>query len=374
METALPGGNCKPHTDFSAVSTLPGRLSAWRTGLGEVSRIHLNVYNQPSGCLSMSIFNTLSATKSLLLVTAALLSALMGAKGEAPVRFAVIGDQGTGSKAQYRIAELMTAWHDRLPYEVVITLGDNIYGFLWTAGGKSRFAEKFDKPYAALLKRGVEFRAALGNHDKATDLITDKARFHIDGEEGYYTFTAGSGEDGRPWVEFFVLNSNLKELRDTAQCRRQCQWLKQALNRSNAYWKIAYFHHPMYSTGTHGSDLLLRERLEDILVQAGVDIVFAGHEHFYQRFSLQQGVLHIVSGGAGQLRKGDADGHLNKAPLPACSQDQQPHFLLVEAGPHQVRMRAIAADETIFENCTLEHGGEVSCATDCAPPGRKTLR
>ena len=322
----------------------------------------------------MSNFRTLSATKSLLLFTTVLILAVVGAKGEAPVRFAVIGDPGTGSKAQYRIAELMTAWHDRLPYDLVITLGDNIYGFLWIDGGKREFEEKFDKPYAPLLKRGVVFRAALGNHDKAEDLITDKARFHIDGEQGYYSFKAGSGKDGRPWMEFFVLNSDLDELRDTAQCRAQCQWLKKALEQSKAYWKIAYFHHPLYSTGTHGSDMFLRKRLEDIFVQAEVDVVFTGHEHFYQRFPLQRGILHIVSGGAGQLRKGDADSNLNHAPPPACSQDQQPHFLLVEAVPHQIRLRAIAADDTVFENCTLEHGGKINCATDCVTPARKTSR
>ncbi|MFQ5859507.1 MAG: metallophosphoesterase, partial [Anaerolineae bacterium] len=81
------------------------------------------------------------------------------------VRFAVIGDSGTGDKHQARIARQMLAWHDRLPYELVLMLGDNIYGAWWGGGNKKDFAKKFDQPYAELLARGVTFRAALGNHD-----------------------------------------------------------------------------------------------------------------------------------------------------------------------------------------------------------------
>ena len=300
------------------------------------------------------------------------------AEENAPVRFAVIGDQGTGKKGQYEIAELMAAWHRRLPYKFVITLGDNIYGFPWIDGGKSRFSERFDKPYAELLRRGIIFRASIGNHDKTKDLIAAKDRFHIEGDKGYYTFTAGEDSDGRPWIEFFVLNSDRDELRDNDHCGEQCQWLKDSLARSRAYWKIAYFHHPMYSTGQHGSDQLLRRTLEPIFAEYGVDLVFAGHEHFYQRFPPQQDVLHIVSGAAGKLRRGDAASNINKAPAPACSQDSQRHFLLVEAVPERLRMRAIAlgetVDETVFEDCTLERGGGLKCAPDCVAPARKSLR
>ncbi len=304
------------------------------------------------------------------------------AEENAPVRFAVIGDQGTGKKGQYEIAELMAAWHRRLPYKFVITLGDNFYGFWFLDGGKGLFRERFDKPYAELLRRGVIFRASIGNHDKTADMIADKERFHIEGDRGYYTFTAGSdpensGASGKPWVQFFVLNSDLEELRVPGRCAEQgqCRWLKRELAKSTAIWKIAYFHHPLYSTGQHGSDLPLRKTLEPILTDAeyGVDLVFAGHDHFYQRFPPQRGVYHIVSGAAGEVRKGDASSSLEKAPTPACSEDSQQHFLLVEAEPERLRLRAVSRDDTVFEDCTLNREGKLDCAVNCAAPGRKTL-
>lgn len=44
------------------------------------------------------------------------------------VRFAVIGDSGTGADAQYDVGQQMAAFHQKFPYTFVIMLGDNIYG------------------------------------------------------------------------------------------------------------------------------------------------------------------------------------------------------------------------------------------------------
>ena len=163
-------------------------------------------------------------------------------EGTPLVRFAVIGDSGTGDEHQYRIAEQMVAWHDRLPYELVLMLGDNVYGAFWGGGNEKDFEEKFDRPYAELLRRGVVFRAALGNHDTRAgdgrDLIEARDRFHIDGPQGYYSFTAGTQPDGAPLIEFFVTNTMRleKDKRDP----EQLAWLEKALAESQARWRIVY--------------------------------------------------------------------------------------------------------------------------------------
>ena len=105
---------------------------------------------------------------------------------ESTIRFAVIGDSGTGDEYQYRIAQRMTEWHGRLPFDLVLMLGDNIYGGSLNQGGgnKKDFEAKFDRPYAELLRRGVVFRATLGNHDMQTrdgrDLVESYDRFHVE--------------------------------------------------------------------------------------------------------------------------------------------------------------------------------------------------
>ena len=77
------------------------------------------------------------------------------------VRFAVIGDTGTGSSQQYDIGKQMAAFNGKFPFTFVIMVGDNIYG----SERPQDFEQKFEKPYKALLDAKVEFYAALGNHD-----------------------------------------------------------------------------------------------------------------------------------------------------------------------------------------------------------------
>ncbi|MEK7216498.1 MAG: metallophosphoesterase, partial [Chloroflexota bacterium] len=262
--------------------------------------------------------------RSLLCLLCALCLAPSSAQQASLVRFAVIGDSGTGKDGQYRVAEQMVAWHDRRPYELVLMLGDNIYGWLWRGGRKQEFADKFDRPYAELLRRGVVFRAALGNHDMYTrrggNLIESYERFHIDGAEGYYRFTAGEEPGGGPLVEFFVLNST--RLDNNKHDPAQLAWLEEALAASTARWRIAYLHHPLYSTGaSHGEDKRLRVKLEPLFHRVAasassngptansaprVQVVLSGHDHIYQRFHPQQGIVYFVLGSSGKLRRENA--------------------------------------------------------------------
>src|SRR5579864_6718989 len=77
------------------------------------------------------------------------------------VKFAVIGDNGTGDKPEYEVGQQMAIARTRFPFAFVIMLGDNMYG----RQEPQDFVTKFERPYAALLNAGVLFRASLGNHD-----------------------------------------------------------------------------------------------------------------------------------------------------------------------------------------------------------------
>src|SRR4029434_6138484 len=85
----------------------------------------------------------------------------------------------------------------------------------------------------------------------------------------------------------------------------QVQWLDKELQASGSDWKIPYFHHPLYSSGMHGSQVELRKIVEPLFIKYGVDVVFAGHEHFYERIKPQNGIYYFTSGGAAKLRDGD---------------------------------------------------------------------
>ena len=81
------------------------------------------------------------------------------------VRFAVIGDSGTGEKPQFQAAGQMASLHAIFSFDFALMLGDNIYG----AKTPEDFREKFQEPYQPLLDAGVKFYASLGNHDDTAE-------------------------------------------------------------------------------------------------------------------------------------------------------------------------------------------------------------
>ena len=98
--------------------------------------------------------------------------------------------------------------------------------------------------------------------------------------------------------------------------------------RSDKKWKIAYFHHPIYSSGErHGSELDLQVLVEPLFVANGVDVVFSGHEHFYERIKPQKGITYITQGGGAKLRAGNIR---TRSPLTAKGFDTDQSFTLVE--------------------------------------------
>ncbi len=169
------------------------------------------------------------------------------------VRFAVIGDMGTGGLPQYEIARKMNTSRETFHFDFVLMLGDNIYG----GNGLGDYQKKFELPYKALLDAGVQFYGALGNHDSPTERFYKP--FNMNGQQ-YYTYKKGN-------VQFFVLDSNYMK-------PDQLVWLEKELRKSEADWKICYFHHPLYSSGSfHGSSGELRLSLEPLFVKYGVKVV-----------------------------------------------------------------------------------------------------
>jgi predicted phosphodiesterase len=204
------------------------------------------------------------------------------------LKFGVLGDFGTGSRAQYQLAEQMVKLHGRFKYNLVVLVGDNLYG----SERPQDFKKKFELPYKPLLDAGVKFYATLGNHDAREQRFYKL--FNMGGNL-YYIFNPS------PDVRFFMLES-------TYPVPEQIAWLEKELTTSSSKWKIVVFHHPLYSSGDrHGSDLLLREVLEPLFVKHNVSVVLNGHDHFYERVKPQKGIAYFVVGSGGQLRAGNID-------------------------------------------------------------------
>jgi hypothetical protein len=253
-------------------------------------------------------------------------SSLLAVEAEKPLlRYAVIGDWGVGDRGQFEMARKMFEIHQATPIEYVLTVGDNIY-----PDGKSlNFIKKFEKPYEALLSANVPFYASLGNHDVegGREAQIKYPFFNMNGE-CYYQVCKGNG-----LVDSFMLDS-------TNFDDKQKSWLISALKESSAKWKVACFHHPLYSSGKkHGSDGELKTLIEPIFRDYGVKVVFSGHDHFYERMNLQNGIQYFVTGAAGALRRGGL--HMNTS-FRAHSYDKDNHFMLIEMFENEISFRAIS--------------------------------
>jgi hypothetical protein len=234
------------------------------------------------------------------------------------LKFVVIGDNGTGDKPQYEVADQMVQLHKQFPFDLVLMMGDNFYG----GQRPSDLEKKFGVPYKPLLDAGVKFQASLGNHDQIHTI--NYAPIGMNGQR-YYTYARNN-------VRFFVLDTNALD-------QTQLTWLDNALRGAAETWKIAYFHHPLYGNGgRHGSAVDLRVRIEPLILKYGVQVVFSGPDHLYQRHKPHKGIQYFVVGSSGQLRRGD----LERAESTAAGFDQDRAFLACEIAGDKLYFQAIS--------------------------------
>ena len=241
------------------------------------------------------------------LLVAGLLAACGGGRGgEEPPRstatttLLAAGDIAEcGEDGDEQTAALLAEYPDA----AIATLGDNAY--------QHGTFEEFEECYGPSWGRFVErTHPATGNHDHATE----DAR-------GYYEFF---GERGGPFDDYFysyelgawhvvVLNSDCWRIGGCEAADRQIEWLRQDLEQSGARCTLAYWHRPPFSSGRYG-DPKATDRVRplwDTVVDAGVELVLAGHEHSYERFAPMNAAgeadpngteLIIVGTGGGNLR------------------------------------------------------------------------
>ena len=114
---------------------------------------------------------------------------------------------------------------------------------------------------------------------------------------------------GLAWYSFDCVDAHfvmLDSCIDIAPGSPQYEWLVRDLSTTTKRWRFAVFHHPLYSSGAHGSSVELRETLEPVLRRYGIDMVFNGHDHHYERtlpvassLEAPKPITYVVAGGGG---------------------------------------------------------------------------
>jgi 3',5'-cyclic AMP phosphodiesterase CpdA len=254
------------------------------------------------------------------------------------LRFAAIADNGFGSPDQFAVAKSMWETYQQKPYALVLMAGDNIYSYGEISLAKARFEE----PYAPLLSKDVKFYAVLGNHDivKSNNGLDQINYQPFNMSDRYYSFTKGDINEGM--VEFFALDTN-----GNAPWDAQLTWLDQQLAQSTAPWKIVYGHHPLYSSGRHGSSPELKAKLAPIFAKHKVPLYLCGHDHGYERSIPLDGTIYIVNGGGGApLYK------FGRSPHTAFVSSQF-SFMTFDVYQDKIITKAIATDGKVFDRAII---------------------
>jgi hypothetical protein len=263
-----------------------------------------------------------------------------------PFAFAVISDTQGNPKVSGALAQL--AWSHRPNF--LLHPGDLVS----TGGKKEEWVGQFFASMDPLISR-VPLFPVLGNHEQ------NSANYYnymsLPDPEYYYTFTYGN-------AQFFMVDTNKK----CGPGSEQYQWLDQQLTASKSTWKIVCHHHPAYTSDENDyGDLwktnkstrgdLNARHLAHLAHKKGVDLIWNGHIHSYERtWPLQQGkpvtkdgTIHLVTGGGG--------GHL-ETPGPfrnGFSQMVQRghHYAMVWVNGTHLEYKAYTLEGLLFDSFSL---------------------
>lgn len=268
-----------------------------------------------------------------------------------PVTFVAFGDAGSGSASQQAVRDRLA----QTPFDLALIAGDIVYD----RGTYTEFATRYFAIYASLIDH-LPFYTAPGNHDYATDRAAPylalfslpRQALREPDQERYYSFDYGD-------VHFVAVDTNAPlEYIGDAVTDDMADWLVADLRQTTRPWKIVFLHHPPYSSGPHGSQAHVRDKLVPLFEQGGVNLVIAGHDHDYERTLpirgdqpvsfAEGGIVYIVTGGGGAALY-----PVGASWFTAFSRAVH-HITRVTLAGCQAQIEAIDSTGAVFDSATLQ--------------------
>jgi len=253
------------------------------------------------------------------------------------ITFGVIGDSGVNNDAQTTMANVLAAQEPAL----VLHTGDVVY----PRGADCFYQSRFFIPYQNMLG-AVPFYPTLGKHDLLSERgapyfqAFDLPANNPEHSERFYSFDAGP-------IHFVSLDSELYHGDGNVTAAQQKAWLIQDLQQTKQPWKVVFLHRLLYSDGSSGGDAAIRADLAPIFARYGVQVVFSGGDHDYERFKPIDGVTYVVTGGGGA-----ALSKVNPGPQTAYAASAY-NIVKVNASPTQLTVEAVGANGKVFDRATL---------------------
>lgn len=272
------------------------------------------------------------------------------------IRFAVIGDYGKSGDPEFQVSELVKNWNP----DFIITTGDNNYEYGLLSMMEENISQyygdfiyNYDAPKdlrcngTAFVDKINRFFPAPGNHDygDGNSLRPYLTYFTLPGKEEYYEFIWGP-------VHFFSINS--MSYMDGELFAEQKRWFTKRISQSEASFKIAYFHHPPYSTGPHGNNSTMQWKFGEM----GVTAVITGHNHIYERIKKNSDfeVLYLVNGTGGKTLHNCGVNPLNPANFDVICYDDNFGAMLVTATRYSLTFiyRSIDDHNPYIDSCCVQ--------------------
>lgn len=279
-----------------------------------------------------------------------------------PFRFVAFGDSGNGSNTQAEFAKRIAAARP----DVIIHVGDLVY----PAGAGETYGTHFYEPNAELI-RHAPFMPSLGNHDVATDKGRPLLAHFVcpeNGPEGIepercYWFDYGD-------ARFVALDSNLVEA-DGAISHEEMKsviapWARRVLTDCDARWKFVFYHHPFYTGSSHSAEgaAFMKEAFLDVFEETGVDVVFCGHNHLYERTAPLrsdqivadgEGIVYIVTGAGGVSRYAEK---LPPPPYMRAYNDQVFSYTQVDLSADRLELNQIDENGKVIDTYAIEKNAQ----------------
>ena len=278
--------------------------------------------------------------------------------------FAVFGDSGSGSTAQYRVAELL----ENSGAELVLHTGDIIYEQFKLGNVDTKCLSVHGRHM-----RSTPYYFTMGNHElsaegpsQVPDEVPYLESFYLptntmSGTEHYYSFDHGDAHFVCLWVPTlaFDANTNFSQYSLMTNGSAQFQWLTNDLAASAKPWKFLFFHSPVKGSGLHFTDdengnnisdrLELQQLLLPVARRYGVQLIFNGHDHDYERFNPTNGTCVVVTGGGGNganpffVRDGGSAQFYSRI-----------HYTRVTIANDLLLLEAIGTNGTAFDSMTFQ--------------------
>lgn len=278
-------------------------------------------------------------------------AAFRTAPASGAVIFVAFGDSGSGMANQLAVRDRLA----QTSFDLAVHTGDIAY----ERGAYAEFESHYFAVYAGLIDH-LPFYLAPGNHE----YLTGQAAPYLDlfvlpqqalrpyDQERYYSFDYGD-------AHFVALDTEAPlYYASPAVSDDMADWLAHDLAATAKPWKVAFFHRPAYSSGLHGSQADVQQKLVPVLEQGGVNLVLSGHDHSYERtipirggaptpFS-SGGIVYVVTGGGGRALY-----PVGTSWFTVYSRAIH-HFTRITLSGCQAQIEAIDVSGAVFDSATLD--------------------